>query len=99
MEIFYVSFITFSKKYYNYLVPIMLIDSLNNSVNKSLSDSLRIIKDQTTFGTPLSRILILAGIVIIGSLLYLAYHRWVVPKNIKDTKKYEENSYKDIDGC
>jgi len=99
MEVFYVSFITFSKKYFNYFVSIMIIDSLNNAVNKSLSDSLRIIKDQTTFGTPLSRILILAGIIIIGSLLYLAYHRWIVPKNIKDTTEYKGNSYKDIDGC
>ena len=84
---------------FNYFGLDMLIDSLNNAANKTITDSVRIIQEQTMFGTPLSRILILAGIVIIGSLLYLAYHKWIIPKIIKDTKEYKENSYKDIDGC
>ena len=77
----------------------MLIDSLKTATGNSLSDSIKTINDQTTFGTPLIRILILAGLIVIGSLLYLAYHKWIIPKNIISTKEYKENSYKDIDGC
>jgi len=77
----------------------MMIDSLKIATENSVQDSINALTDQTAFGTPLSRILLIVGIIVAGSLLYLAYHRWIVPKNIKDTKEYEENSYKDIDGC
>ncbi|GBD86538.1 hypothetical protein BMS3Abin03_00458 [bacterium BMS3Abin03] len=77
----------------------MIIDSLKIAGENSVRDSINALTDQTAFGTPLSRILLIAGIIAAGSLLYLAYHKWIVPEKIKNSVKYKKDSYKDIDGC
>ena len=44
--------------------------------------------------------IIWVGLIIIGaSLIYLAYHHWVVPKHIKEAEEYKKDRYKNIDGC
>ena len=77
----------------------MMIDSLKMAAENSVKDSINALTDQTTFGTPLSRILLILGIIVAGSLLYLAYQRWIVPEKVKNSENYQEDSYKDIDGC
>ncbi len=47
----------------------------------------------------LIRLIWLVLIIIGASLLYLAYHKWIVPKHIKDDTEYQKNKYKNIDGC
>lgn len=46
-----------------------------------------------------SIIIFLAGIIFIGIILYLAYDKWIISPKEKETKKYKENKYKNIDGC
>ncbi|GBD91462.1 hypothetical protein BMS3Abin04_02194 [bacterium BMS3Abin04] len=41
----------------------------------------------------------LVGVILIASILYLAYHRWIVPEHIKNDEGYKKQKYKDIDGC
>ena len=77
----------------------MMIDSLKMAAENSVKDSINALTDKTTFGTPLSRILLILGIIVAGSLLYLAYHKWIVPEKVKNSENYQEDSYKDIDGC
>ena len=47
----------------------------------------------------LTRIFVLVLIIAIGSLTYLAKEKWFVSPNEKKSKKYEEDKYKNIDGC
>ena len=75
----------------------MIIDSLIIITDNSIRDSVNILKDQTILGTPLIRILILTGIIIIASFLYRAYDRWIVPESVKRSSEYKENKFKDID--
>jgi len=41
----------------------------------------------------------LVSIIIVASILYLAYHRWVVPEHIRNNEEYKKQKYRDIDGC
>ncbi len=50
-------------------------------------------------GTPLEKVLVLISVIILGSILHWAYHKWIVPPDEKKTEEYIKNKYKDIDAC